>query len=137
MKKLIMEFADWLMEQSYYLDENGKYTNDSMEEGYMTLDNIVNQFAEEKKILFNQKPFYTANVRDVLDLQVSGEISFSRMVELLNEIVIQTQDQNCRMQVSKVICSLCGNDWIALRPDGVDKLECKHCKIISTVQRVG
>lgn len=83
------------------------------------------------------KPFYVANVRDVLDLHVSGEISFSKMVELLNDIARESQEQNCRMQVSKVMCSVCGNDWIALRPDGVDKLECKHCKIISTVQRVG
>ena len=82
------------------------------------------------------KPFFTANVRDVLDLHTSEEISFSKMVELLNDIARESREQGCRIEVSKVMCSLCGNDWIALRPEGVDKLECKNCKIISTVQRV-
>lgn len=88
------------------------------------------------KEISNRKPFYVSNVRDVLDLQKSGEISFSKMVELLNDIARESKEQGCRIVASKVMCSLCGNDWIALRPDGVDKLECKHCKIISTVQRV-
>lgn len=33
-----------------------------------------------------KKPFIVANVREVLDLYDKEEISFSRMVEMLNEI---------------------------------------------------
>lgn len=33
-----------------------------------------------------KKPFIVANVREVLDLYDNEEISFSRMVEMLNEI---------------------------------------------------
>lgn len=35
-----------------------------------------------------KKPFIVANVREVLDLYDKEEISFSRMVEMLNEIAI-------------------------------------------------
>lgn len=37
------------------------------------------------------KPFIVANVRDVLDLYDKEEISFSRMVEIMNEMVFQWQ----------------------------------------------
>lgn len=33
-----------------------------------------------------KKPFIVANVRDCTDLWIAGEISYSRMVEMLNEI---------------------------------------------------
>lgn len=48
-KLVLIQFAEWFMEQPYYLDGNGKYTNDSMEEGYMTLENIVDLFIELNK----------------------------------------------------------------------------------------
>lgn len=82
------------------------------------------------------KPFFTANVRDILDLHTSGEISFSMMVELFNSVASESQEQECRVEVSKVMCVLCGNNWITVKPEGVNKLECGHCKIISTVKRV-
>ncbi len=33
-----------------------------------------------------KKPFIVANVRDIMDLLDKGEITYSRMVEMLNEI---------------------------------------------------
>ena len=33
-----------------------------------------------------KKPFIVANVRDCTDLWIAGEISYSRMVEMLNEV---------------------------------------------------
>lgn len=35
-----------------------------------------------------KKPFIVANVRDILDAHVSGEITFSRMVEMFNEVAL-------------------------------------------------
>lgn len=30
-------------------------------------------------------------------------------------------------EVSKVKCDLCGFGWIAVRPEGLEKLECPNC----------
>lgn len=31
-------------------------------------------------------------------------------------------------EVSKVKCDLCGKEWIAVRPEGLTKLECPNCE---------
>ena len=40
-------------------------------------------------------------------------------------------------EVSKVRCDLCGYEWIAVRPLGVEKLECKQCGNISNFENIG
>lgn len=40
-------------------------------------------------------------------------------------------------EVSKVRCDLCGLKWIAVRPLGVEKLECKQCGNISNFENIG
>ena len=39
-----------------------------------------------------KKPFIVANVRDIMDLLDKGEITYSRMVEMLNEIAEKFYD---------------------------------------------
>lgn len=34
-------------------------------------------------------------------------------------------------EVSKVKCGLCNHEWIAVRPEGIEKLECPNCHNIS------
>lgn len=40
-----------------------------------------------------KKPFIVANVREITDLLDKGEISYSRMVEMLNEIAEKFAEQ--------------------------------------------
>ena len=96
----------------------------------------INDIWLEQRRLSRSKPFFIANVREVLDLHQKEQISFSKMVELLNAIAIEWQNQGRRIEAGNVMCILCGNKWIAVRPESVDKLECKNCKIISTIQRI-
>lgn len=45
----------------------------------------------EQKI--NEKPFHYAFLREITDLYEEGEISYGKMVELLNEIAIKWHNQ--------------------------------------------
>jgi hypothetical protein len=63
---------------------------------------IMNEYAENgvyDNIPFNpdnvkQNPFNIALVRDIIDYYDLGEISFSRMVEMLNDIAIKWHEKN-------------------------------------------
>lgn len=71
------------------------------------LTDIMNEDAENgvyDNIPFNpdnvkQNPFNIALVRDIMDYYDLGEISFSRMVEMLNEIAIEWHE---KQNVSKM-----------------------------------
>lgn len=39
-------------------------------------------------------------------------------------------------EVSRVKCDLCGFEWIAVRPAGLDKLECKQCGNIASFENI-
>jgi hypothetical protein len=66
------------------------------------LTDIMNEDAENSvydNIPFNpdnikQKPFNIALLRDIMDYYDLGEISFSRMVEMLNDIAIKWHEKN-------------------------------------------
>jgi len=44
--------------------------------------------ADEKDGLYDDKPFNIGSLREITDLYESGDISYGKMVELLNEIAI-------------------------------------------------
>lgn len=44
--------------------------------------------------LYYNKPFNIALIRDIMDHYDLGEISFSKMVEMLNDIAIKWHEQN-------------------------------------------
>lgn len=33
-----------------------------------------------------------------------------------------------KTEVSSVICDICGHEWVAVRPEGLTKLECPSCE---------
>jgi len=39
-------------------------------------------------------------------------------------------------EISKVQCDICNHIWIAVRPEGLVKLECPHCGIIGFFENV-
>lgn len=39
-------------------------------------------------------------------------------------------------EVSKVKCDLCGHEWIAVRPEGLVKLECPNCNNLVSFENV-
>jgi len=43
----------------------------------------------EKHKSFDEKPFHYAFLREITDMYESGDISYGKMVELLNEIAIK------------------------------------------------
>lgn len=40
-------------------------------------------------------------------------------------------------EVSTVKCDLCGFEWVAVRPLGLDKLECKQCRNMVHFENIG
>lgn len=44
--------------------------------------------------------------------------------------------ENSPHEVSKVKCDLCGYEWIAVRPEGVEKLECPNCNNIGYFENI-
>jgi hypothetical protein len=51
-------------------------------------------YEDAKDGLYKQTPFNIALVRDIMDYYDLGEISFSRMVEMLNDIAIKWHEKN-------------------------------------------
>lgn len=37
---------------------------------------------------------------------------------------------------SKVKCDLCNREWIAVRPEGIDRLECPNCHNIASFENI-
>lgn len=62
-------------------------------------------------------------MRELLFLVDKEEISFSRMVELINEKAKEIEG----FAVGNVRCDLCSHIWIAVRPAELSKLECPNC----------
>lgn len=50
--------------------------------------------ADEKDGLYDDKPFNTGSLREITDLYESGDISYGKMVELLNEIAIKWHNKH-------------------------------------------
>jgi len=63
-----------------------------------------------------KKPFIVANVREITDLLDKGEISYSRMVEMLNEIAEKFYDGKASPGEGAVIV------------EGVKDRSCDNCK---------
>lgn len=40
------------------------------------------------------------------------------------------------LEISGVICDLCNHNWVAVRPYGLEKLECPTCKNTTTFQNI-
>lgn len=73
-----------------------------------------------------------AFMREVYAMMNREEISYSRMVEMLNEEANRPSDE--KWAVGNVRCDLCGFGWVAVRPENTDKLECSNCNNICTFQ---
>lgn len=54
-------------------------------------------------------------------------------IKMIVDSVFESYDPH---EVSKVVCSLCGYKWIAVRPLGTDKLECKQCGNICDFENI-
>lgn len=48
------------------------------------------------------KPFHIGSLREITDLHDFGEISYSRMVEMLNEVAIEWHNLQLKAEVDKV-----------------------------------
>jgi transposase len=62
-------------------------------------------------------------VRELLRQLDNEEISFSRMVELLNEKANEPEG----FAAGSVACDLCSYQWVAVRPAELTTLECPNC----------
>ena len=63
-------------------------------------------------------------LRDLLNMERNEEITFSRLVEMLNE---KAEEKESFWASGFVTCDLCSHEWIAVRPAETDVLECPHC----------
>ena len=63
-------------------------------------------------------------MRELETLLHKEEISYSRMVEMINEKAAEPQQQ---FAVGFVTCDLCLHEWVAVRPAQTDVLECPNC----------
>lgn len=70
-----------------------------------------------------------ALMRELLASFEREEISFSRMVEMLNE---KAAEQDGVWASGFVVCDICTHEWIAVRPAETDRLECPNCGNITT-----
>lgn len=68
-------------------------------------------------------------MREIEMREYRGEISYSRMVELLNEKAAEPESLWASGQVT---CDLCSHEWIAVRPAETKMLECPNCGNIGT-----
>lgn len=57
--------------------------------------------SEEHKFI-NEKPFHYAFLREITDQYEEGEISYGKMVEMLNEVAIKWHNQQLEAEVDKV-----------------------------------
>lgn len=48
------------------------------------------------------KPFRVGSLREITDLYEEGEISYGKMIEMLNEIAIKWHNQQLEVEVNKV-----------------------------------
>lgn len=70
-------------------------------------------------------------VRSLLSQLEKEQISFSRMVEMLNEKANQSEQA---WAAGAVTCSICTHAWVAARPANTTKLECPNCGNFSEVE---
>jgi rubrerythrin len=48
----------------------------------------------------------------------------TKMNKVMNDTNTYTATQ---YETSLVVCDLCGHSWVAVRPQGLEKLECPNC----------
>ena len=70
-----------------------------------------------------------AFMREIEALMNNKEISYSRMVEMLNEKA--EEPESTAWLTGPVVCLICSHQWIAVRPALVDSLECPNCRNIT------
>lgn len=75
-----------------------------------------------------KKPFFTANVRDILDLHTSGEISFSMMVHLFNSVAEGYYKDGAKYEVLLRECKFCKEKWVSVMPHNMHSKECPECR---------
>jgi len=46
----------------------------------------------------------------------------------MNKRKIHNEEIDCPHEVSLVRCDLCTKQWVAVRPEGIKKLECPNCE---------
>lgn len=49
-------------------------------------------------------------------------------IERASSVAVGGKKKKDPHEVSKVKCDLCGKEWIAVRPEGLTKLECPNCE---------
>jgi hypothetical protein len=57
-------------------------------------------------------------------------------LEFIDRIDAQKIVNDCKHEVSKVKCDLCGKEWVAVRPEGLTKLECPDCGNMANFENV-
>lgn len=66
-------------------------------------------------------------MRDVWNRMLHEEITFSRMVEMLNEKASESTPEG-GWAGGSVKCDLCGKEWVAVRLADAPQLECPNCE---------
>lgn len=84
-------------------------------------------FADRHTVPHYDKP----NGRVVYTMNIWAEFYLDiNVIEHVKEIVEDPHEW------SKVSCDLCGNSWVAVRPVGVEKLECPNCHNLSQFENI-
>ncbi len=68
-------------------------------------------------------------MRELEAMLLREEISYSRMVKMLNEKAAEPEKEYA---VGYVTCDLCNHYWLAVRLAALDKLECPNCNNMTT-----
>lgn len=54
----------------------------------------------------------------------------------MNELHFLWNENPVKHEVTMVECDLCKNKWVAIRPEGTLKLECKQCGYTANYENV-
>lgn len=63
-------------------------------------------------------------------------LSCESRLEFIDRMDAQKIVDDCKQEVSTVRCPLCQNEWVAVRTEGLDNLECPNCGRTSKIENV-
>ena len=101
--------------------------------------NDLEKYLDDLDNLIDTGWFPQVSVKDCTfyhkDLTLRDFVSKGR--EYIRQYSMVGKEVNEPHEVSLVKCDLCGFEWIAVRPLGLDKLECKQCGNMVHFENIG
>jgi hypothetical protein len=135
MKRYLLFFGDRYPPDGGIHDLIGDF--DAPQEVYEAL---MKEYAEYNKDSYggeaNFYNFHWFHVYDCSRKAIVCSSDYSQMSEILNLPMSEQIENYDPHEVSKVQCDLCSHQWIAVRPEGLKRLECPNCGNLVTFENV-